>query len=529
MAVRLQFSTKHELGFSIGFFLLFLPVVLFAASPVSQPSIENVGMSVAVVDFQVQGFEDKGIGTMTANLIIDSLNKTRKYTMQERLSLNKLIEEQKLSLSGLIDENTAAKIGKFHGVEGVVVGNVMKYGTQFIITARLVNVKTASILYTATIKVKSIDELADKMGEVAAQLSTENLSAFLFDAVTNGDVEFVRNYKGNINQPLKDGGTALMWAANKGNTAMINALVEAKADINGEDNKGNTALIWAADKGQADAVKVLIKSGARVNAINNNGETVLMCAVYGKNINVINALIEAGADVNAGEGSKHGTTLIYAASYGRLDAVKVLIKAGVRVNATNFDGDTALIQAAGQDNPEMIKVLIKAGADVNARANNGITALMRATYNGKPDVVKALIDEKADVNATNNNSSTALISAANGGYTDVVNLLLKAGADVNAIDKDGMTALMWAVALDQDKTDTVKALIKAKADPNAVDSKGGTALIRAVEHGKIEAVKALIEGKVDVNYSNNGFTAMRMANLKENAAMINLLKKAGAK
>jgi curli biogenesis system outer membrane secretion channel CsgG len=251
-------------------------------------------MSVAVVDFQVQGFEDKGIGTMTANLLIDSLNKTRKYTMQERLSLNKLIEEQKLSLSGLIDENTAAKIGKFHGVEGVVVGNVMKYGTQYMITARLVNVKTASILYTATIRVKSIDELADKMGEVAAQLSTESSPAALLDAVTNGDIEFIKNYKGNINQPLdtQNGSTALMQAAQKGNIAMINALLAAKADINAEDKKGNTALIRAASAGQTDAVKVLIKSGANVNALNNYGMTVLMCAVYGKNINVINALIE---------------------------------------------------------------------------------------------------------------------------------------------------------------------------------------------------------------------------------------------
>jgi TolB-like protein len=145
--------------------MLLFPVFLIAGTDGT-----NSKMSVAVVDFQVQDIEDTNIGLMTANLLIDSLNKTGVYSMKERLSLDKLISEQKLVLTGLINEQTAAEIGKFYGVQGIVIGNVMKFGTKYIITARLVEVNTASILYTGQINVNSFNEIVDKMDDLSVKL-----------------------------------------------------------------------------------------------------------------------------------------------------------------------------------------------------------------------------------------------------------------------------------------------------------------------------------------------------------------------
>ena len=57
-----------------------------------------------------------------------------------------------------------------HGVEGVVVGNVMKYGDYYIITATIFDANTASILYTGTLKVKSVNDLADNIDQLALKL-----------------------------------------------------------------------------------------------------------------------------------------------------------------------------------------------------------------------------------------------------------------------------------------------------------------------------------------------------------------------
>ena len=87
------------------------------------------------------------------------------------------------------------------------------------------------------------------------------------------------------------------------------------------------------------------------------------------------------------------TSLMTAAYYGDIDAVKRSIAAGADVNAEGSSGMTALILAAMYGRADIIKLLIAAGADVNARAvsSYGDTALMIAARYGYADVVKLLI------------------------------------------------------------------------------------------------------------------------------------------
>ena len=61
--------------------------------------------------------------------------------------------------------------------------------------------------------------------------------------------------------------------------------------------------------------------------------------------------------------NKYGrTVLMEAASNGRTDIVKSLIKAGADVNATTNYGNTALMEAARGGYTEIIEILKKAGA-----------------------------------------------------------------------------------------------------------------------------------------------------------------------
>ena len=94
------------------------------------------------------------------------------------------------------------------------------------------------------------------------------------------------------------GVTALMLAANRGNTEIARALLAAGAEVNVKDGSGQTALTRAADSGRTDIVRDLLAAGAEFNAKDKNGRTALMAAAVSGHTEVAQALLEAGAEVN---------------------------------------------------------------------------------------------------------------------------------------------------------------------------------------------------------------------------------------
>lgn len=119
----------------------------------------------------------------------------------------------------------------------------------------------------------------------------------LLEAVTNRDVKFIQNYKGDINGSLtEDGKTALMIAAYKGYPEIVKALISVKADVNAVNKYDWTPLMFAVGCGKIEVVKILIAAKADVNAVNkNNGATALNLANDIKNAEIIKILKKAGA------------------------------------------------------------------------------------------------------------------------------------------------------------------------------------------------------------------------------------------
>lgn len=73
-----------------------------------------------------------------------------------------------------------------------------------------------------------------------------------------------------------------------------------------------------------------------------------------------------------------------------MEALKVLLDAGAKVNVTNNDGQTALMVAAENGKVHNARALILAGADINARNKEGQTALLLAQENDEPAMVRLL-------------------------------------------------------------------------------------------------------------------------------------------
>jgi uncharacterized protein len=288
---------------------------------------------------------------------------------------------------------------------------------------------------------------------------------------------------------------AVADAARADDLAAVRKLIQEHADVNAPVNDGSTALLWAAYHSDAEMTKALLAAGASVDPANHYGVTPLLQASRNGDVEVIRALLDAGAD--ATRWHPEGETPLMAASRtSHVDAVRLLLSRGSFVNAADpFQEETALMWASAEGHLEVVKALLAAGADPNLKAHvstiterknadhpsGGFTALMFAVRNGHEDVVKALIAGGADVKATNADGATATIVAIVNDRFDLAKELIDLGADPN----DG--SLYFAVDM-HDATTDMRAHDGSRLQPNHPNKL--TAL---------NLVKALLDLGADVN------------------------------
>ena len=310
----------------------------------------------------------------------------------------------------------------------------------------------------------------------------------------------------------------------------VKRLIEAGADVNARDHLGRTPL-HTPNSWNDNIVKLLVAAGADVNAKDNEGQTPLHICEH---VAMARALIDAGADINIkdNEGrtpletcsndkilevlvkaranaflkNKEGNSLLLKCTdYQDRSALKVLIDAGVDVNAKDHEGKTLLHTCKDRS---IARILIDAGADVNAKDHEGQTPLYRKI--GKPDiediaVLKCLIDAGADVNVKDPKGQTPLHSCQ---VATVAKFFIEAGADIHARDHEGKTPLHTCKAFD-----VLKALIEAGADVNAKDHAGKTPLHTCQN---IYAAFELIKAGADINAKDNaGNLALSIDRIKE--------------
>ncbi|KAG7156910.1 Ankyrin repeat family A protein 2-like, partial [Homarus americanus] len=104
--------------------------------------------------------------------------------------------------------------------------------------------------------------------------------------------------------------------------------------------------------------------------------------------------------------------IMWAAYYGQLPTVRLLIQNRAKVNIEGEDGETALLLAASNGHHEIIKLLISFSADPNHVDHMGNTALMYAAHNDHSHCANELLEHGADITATNVAGSSAFSIAS---------------------------------------------------------------------------------------------------------------------
>jgi hypothetical protein len=132
--------------------------------------------------------------------------------------------------------------------------------------------------------------------------------------------------------------------------------------------------------------------------------------------------------------------LTEAASLGRLEQARRLLRAGADKNARDADGCTALHLAASSGDLSMAESLLTAGVDREAKDKNGRTALHRAVERNSVSVIKYLLSAGVNKDAKDKDGLTPLYYAASRDRFGLVEVLLAAGADKGVTDNNGRTA-----------------------------------------------------------------------------------------
>lgn len=154
------------------------------------------------------------------------------------------------------------------------------------------------------------------------------------------------------------------------------------------------------------------------------------------------------------------TALHLAASLDSEEMCQLLLSAGAcPEGSADDDGNSLLHQMVKQGKLNMIRMLIKAGADIESSNVHGSTPINSAAELGLHEVVKELIDADCGVNRPNLRGRSPLSSAAMNGHLEVVKQLISAECDIHWKDHERKNALM--VAIEAEQLDVAKFLITA--------------------------------------------------------------------
>ncbi len=285
--------------------------------------------------------------------------------------------------------------------------------------------------------------------DVHARTETRPLIAML----DRGPRRTVKTSMQDAREIERGGSTALIFAAQSGDTESARVLLDAGADVNDTAADGRSALVLAVFSGHPDTARALVDAGADVNA-DGAGYTALHAAALRGDLASAQALLARGADPDRPltKGSpvrrfgsqwalstpmSGGTPLMVAAIYLELDVMRALVAAGAKPDVALADGTTPLLAAAGipvenEARPSDLERWNMVDSDNPPVPRDRVEVI---------EAVRLLIDAGASVNHANDAGDTALHAAAAAGHAELIQVLADAGATLDVKNASGHTPL----------------------------------------------------------------------------------------
>ena len=247
-------------------------------------------------------------------------------------------------------------------------------------------------------------------------LPTGGLTALMLASRENAaeTVKVLLEHKALVNQQSAEGHTALLAAIQNAHVGVANTLLDAGADANLMNDRGWNPLYMA--------VKMRsLEKGTMPNPyVDMNGMYTLIERLLQSGANV-NARLQADTEVHNSIRSTWldeagGTAFLRASLCGDLKVMKLLLAHGADPKIATTDGTTALMALSGvgyikgflkdvgtiEESKEAMRILLDAGIDVEAENDDKVRALHGAAHKNFIEGIQMLVDAGADLTAHSN-------------------------------------------------------------------------------------------------------------------------------
>ena len=110
--------------------LICFTLISFSAAAQQKKRVAVLNFDYATVNTTVAAIfgTNADVGQGVADLLVDQLVQSGKYSVIERKALDKVLAEQNFSNSDRADPTSAAKIGKLLGVDAIIIGSITQFG-----------------------------------------------------------------------------------------------------------------------------------------------------------------------------------------------------------------------------------------------------------------------------------------------------------------------------------------------------------------------------------------------------------------
>jgi len=201
------------------------------------------------------------------------------------------------------------------------------------------------------------------------QRLTENSALAIFPAITtecDACLSSLARAEIDLNTRNAAGDTPLIVAARANLIAIAQQLISLGNNLDDRDGNGRSALWWAAESGNSRVIEVLLEHGANRTSDSDGLSPLHIAASRDRDAATRQLITADNLDSITSAGN---SALQLAASRNATAALTTLLARGAEVEHRNAGGDTALILAAQAGAYEAADLLLSAGASPTARNN----------------------------------------------------------------------------------------------------------------------------------------------------------------
>ena len=123
----------------------------------------------------VMSFNSQGLSDMEAQFISDYLSSalynTKAFRIIDRNQRETLLKEMEFSMSGCSDESCQLEAGRLLSADKIIVGNLGKLSTRFIMDVRMIDVSSGETVSVSNEIYNTMDEMIDDCRFIAVNLT----------------------------------------------------------------------------------------------------------------------------------------------------------------------------------------------------------------------------------------------------------------------------------------------------------------------------------------------------------------------